>query len=210
PIRFGLIASSRQLHFSLGHGTEVRCVEIIFSGNTDEREQRIAPGIGEGRSHSLRRGHIGDRTHRPFRGNPFARRMRKHSRETKKPGIFVDSGGLDCRDLMPAKALADNVQTARQGGVAEGAVPFTMKGGIGLSQQAISRDWSVPLELWPAPPRWCQSIHWSGAWLPSMLKTSKLTAPDLDRLARMPWPIASLASSGIRALSSVLAFSCSR
>jgi hypothetical protein len=39
--------------------------------------------------------------------------MRKHSGEAKKPGIFVDCGGLDCRDLMPAKALADNVQTAR-------------------------------------------------------------------------------------------------
>jgi len=35
-------------------------------------------------------------------------------------------------------------------------------------------------------------------------------APDFDRLARTPWPIASLASSGIRPFSSVLAFSCSR
>ena len=35
-------------------------------------------------------------------------------------------------------------------------------------------------------------------------------APDFERLARTPWPIASLASSGIRLFSSVLAFSCSR
>ena len=35
-------------------------------------------------------------------------------------------------------------------------------------------------------------------------------APDFERLARTPWPIASLASSGIRPLSSALAFSCSR
>ena len=41
-------------------------------------------------------------------------------------------------------------------------------------------------------------------------RTSKLTAPDFERLARTPWPIASLASSGIRALSSVLARSWSR
>ena len=34
-------------------------------------------------------------------------------------------------------------------------------------------------------------------------------APDLERLARTPWPIASLASSGIRPFSSVLAF-CAR
>ena len=35
-------------------------------------------------------------------------------------------------------------------------------------------------------------------------------APDLERLARMPCPMASLASSGIRLLSSALAFSCCR
>src|SRR5262249_54331770 len=135
--------------------------------------------------------------------------MRKHSGEAEKPCIFVDCGGLDCRDLMPAKALADNVKTARQRGVAEGPVYHGGKV-IGWSQQATSLDWSVPPAPWQALPRWCQWIHRSGAWLPSMLKTSKLTAPDLDRLARTPWPIASLASSGIRALSSVLAFSCSR
>ena len=35
-------------------------------------------------------------------------------------------------------------------------------------------------------------------------------APDFERLARMPWPIACCASSGTRLLSSALAFSCSR
>ena len=35
-------------------------------------------------------------------------------------------------------------------------------------------------------------------------------APDFERLARMPWPIASLASSGIKLLSSDFDFSCSR
>src|SRR6516162_3262598 len=42
-----------------------------------------------------------------------------------------------------------------------------------------------------------------------MLRRSKLTAPDFERLARTPYPIASLASSGISPLSSALAFSCS-
>src|SRR5262249_40940829 len=51
--------------------------------------------------------------------------MSKHSGEAKKPGIFVDRGGLDGRDLIAAKALPDNVETARQRGVAEGAVSFT-------------------------------------------------------------------------------------
>ena len=35
-------------------------------------------------------------------------------------------------------------------------------------------------------------------------------APDFERLARMPWPTASLASSGISPLSSTFALSCSR
>ena len=35
-------------------------------------------------------------------------------------------------------------------------------------------------------------------------------APDFERLARMPWPIACRASSGTRPLSSALACSCSR
>src|ERR1700757_885195 len=39
---------------------------------------------------------------------------------------------------------------------------------------------------------------------------SKLTAPDLDRFARTPCPIASLASSGMRFLSSLFARSWSR
>jgi hypothetical protein len=38
-------------------------------------------------------------------------------------------------------------------------------------------------------------------------RNSKLMAPDRKRLAHIPWPIASLASSGISALSSVLALS---
>ena len=51
-----------------------------------------------------------------------------------------------------------------------------------------------------ARPRSRRSTHWTGAWRPSKLKTSKLTAPDFDRLARTPCPIASLASSGIKSL----------
>src|SRR5258706_11315489 len=35
-------------------------------------------------------------------------------------------------------------------------------------------------------------------------------APDFERLARMPCPIASLASSGMRLFNSLLAFSCCR
>src|SRR3984957_21216822 len=41
-------------------------------------------------------------------------------------------------------------------------------------------------------------------------RRSKLTAPDFERLARTPLPVASFASSGIRVLSSDLARSWSR
>ena len=83
--------------------------------------------------------------------------------------------------------------------------------GTGWLRSAISPDWSisacalasaaaiVPIEL-TGPLHDC----------PPRSSRSKLMAPDFERLARMPWPIASLASSGIRPLSSILAFSCSR
>src|SRR6266487_856141 len=58
----------------------------------------------------------------------------------------------------------------------------------------------------PAP----RPFHWTGAWAASVSSTSKLTAPDFERLAFTPCPMASLASSGIKALSSLLARSWSR
>jgi hypothetical protein len=53
-------------------------------------------------------------------------------------------------------------------------------------------------------------IHWTAAWVGSVSSTSKLTAPDFERFALTPCPMASLASSGIKALSSLLARSWSR
>src|SRR5436189_11131 len=118
----------RQVHSGLGYGTKVRRIEVILSGNPDQREEGITPCISEGGSHSLRRGNIGNLAHRPFGGDPFAGRMSKDGREAKEAGFFVNSRGLDGRDLMSAKALADNVQPARQRGVAESAVSISGKG----------------------------------------------------------------------------------
>jgi len=50
----------------------------------------------------------------------------------------------------------------------------------------------------------------SGAWVASISSTSKLTVPDFERFAFMPCPMASLACSGIKALSSLLARPWSR
>jgi hypothetical protein len=43
-------------------------VQIVFSGNTDQREQRMAPGIGQRRAHPMRPVGLGDRADRPVRG----------------------------------------------------------------------------------------------------------------------------------------------
>jgi hypothetical protein len=41
----------------MGQGAvEIRCIEIIFADNPDQREQGIAPRVGEGRSHPMRGG----------------------------------------------------------------------------------------------------------------------------------------------------------
>jgi len=53
-------------------------------------------------------------------------------------------------------------------------------------------------------------VSLGAAPLPSASRRSKLIAPDFERLARTPWPIASFASSGISAFNSALDCSCSR
>ena len=113
PLRHRSLRSrSRQLLCRIGDGVEIWRVEIIFSGDADQGEKRIPPGIGECGSHSLRRGDVGDWANRPFRGNPFTGGMRKDGGESKEPGFFVDFRGLDGRDLVPPEALADYVQAA--------------------------------------------------------------------------------------------------
>jgi hypothetical protein len=124
-----MIRWSRQPRCGIGVGSEIRRIEIIFSGNANQREECIPPRIGEGGSHALRRRDIGNPAHRPFRGNPFARRMRKDSGEPKETAFLINLCRLNCRDLMPAKALADDIQAARQRRVAEGSVCFAREGG---------------------------------------------------------------------------------
>src|SRR5262245_5977482 len=48
--------------------------------------------------------------------------MCKNGGEAKQTSLLVNLCRLDRRDLVPAKALADNVQPARQRGIAESAV----------------------------------------------------------------------------------------
>src|SRR5208337_4418516 len=112
---------------------------------------------------------------------------------------------------MAAERLAHNIEAARERRIAKGLVRLTRVGPRESSRLTLSPDWQAPPAPSPAPQRSPRSLHWTAAWVPSPLaRRSKLTAPDFDRLARLPWPVASLASSGIRALSSAFARSWSR
>ena len=93
------------------------------------REKGIPPRISEGGSHALCRGDVADLAYRPFRGEPFPGRMRKNGREAEKAGLFIDARCLDRRYLVPAKALAHDVQPAPQRGIAEGAIRLARKRG---------------------------------------------------------------------------------
>ena len=48
--------------------------------------------------------------------------MGEHRGEPYEPGRCIDRGGLDGRNLMLAQRLANDVESARQRGIAEGAV----------------------------------------------------------------------------------------
>jgi hypothetical protein len=54
--------------------------------------------------------------------------MRKHCCEAQKAAFLVDLRRLNRRNLMPAKALAHDIQSARQRGIAEGAVRLAREG----------------------------------------------------------------------------------
>src|SRR3954468_16268868 len=48
--------------------------------------------------------------------------MRQHRREPDQPRLGVDRGGLHGRDLMPAQALAHELQPPRERGIAKAAL----------------------------------------------------------------------------------------
>src|SRR6516164_7553180 len=108
-----IIRWSWQLSCGIRFGTKIWRIEIVFSGNPDQREKGIPPGIGEGGPYALRRCKIGDVADRPIRRDPFPRRMRKDGGEAKKASFCIDTRCLDRCNLMPTKAFADDVQTAR-------------------------------------------------------------------------------------------------
>ncbi len=85
---------------------EIGCVEIVLSGNADQREQSVPSCVGERRAHSARRRRFADHADRPFRRQPLARRMGKRGAEAKF-GLFPSA---------PTPVIADACCRWRQSG----------------------------------------------------------------------------------------------
>ena len=88
-------------------------IDIILASNTDQREQRVTPGIGQRRAHAVRSGCLSDGADRPIRSNPFSRSVRQNRAEPDDASIVVDGSGLHRRDLMLAQGFSHNVEPAR-------------------------------------------------------------------------------------------------
>ena len=82
----------------------------VFSGDADQREQRIPAGVSQRGSHPARGRRLADRANRPFRRQPFAGRMRENRRQSDQTRLPVDRRGLDGRNFMRAARLADDIE----------------------------------------------------------------------------------------------------
>ena len=52
--------------------TKIRRIQIILASNPDQREQGIAPGIGQRGPHPVRASNLRNGTNWPMGGDPFA------------------------------------------------------------------------------------------------------------------------------------------
>jgi hypothetical protein len=107
------------------------------------------------------------------------------------PGGQHDTSLVHCRalhdrDLVLAEALPYPVQTRRKRGIPEGAFA------VASHDRASFPGRQVRLAPWRAKSQWRRWSHCTDASAASI--SSKLIAPDLERLARSACPITSLAS----------------
>ena len=110
---------TRGLTLARDEGGQIRRIKIVLAGDAHQGEQRIAPGIGQGGSHAVRRGRLGDRADRPVGGHPFAGRMCQHGGELDEASLLVDRGGLNHGYFLLAETLSDQVESRGQGSVAK-------------------------------------------------------------------------------------------
>src|SRR3984893_13007420 len=116
---------------------EIRPIKIILARNTDDREQRIAAGIRQCRAHALGVSSFGHGTDRPIGGYPLARSMGQHGGQIDY--ATLNRGRLNGRDLMLTERLAYDVETARERGIAEAALPLPWPAGPDDSRELFFR-----------------------------------------------------------------------
>ena len=105
----------------LSAAVEVRRIEIVLARYADEREERVAACVGQRGAHPMRRGGVGEAAHRPIGGDPFAGGVREDRGQIHSSGRRIDRSRLNRRDLLLAEGFADDVEAARERGVAEAA-----------------------------------------------------------------------------------------
>jgi hypothetical protein len=99
---------------------------------------------------------------------------------------LIDGGRLYRGDLVLAERLAHDIEATGKRRIAKAAPALPCAAGPDRQRQGLFRIDELGLRPGQLAP---------------VSRTSKLTAPAFERLARTPWPMASLASSGIKALS---------
>ena len=120
---------------------EVRRVEIVLAGNAYQRKQRVAPGIGQGCAHPVRRRGLAGGTHRPVRGDPFTGGVGQQRGQLDLALGLVDRGGLDGGDLVLAEALAHDVEPAGERSIAKRPLPLPRERRADHGAEGFLRDW---------------------------------------------------------------------
>jgi hypothetical protein len=111
---------------------------------------------------------------------------------------------------MPTERLAHDVEAARERRIAKGLILLARVRCADGGDQRLLRVCEFGLRFARAAAIAPMVSLDPGMAVPLVEKIKADRAPDFERLARTPWPVASFASSGMSALSSALARSCSR
>src|SRR5262249_55732829 len=77
---------------------KIGCIEIILACNAHEREQGIAPRVGQGGAHAARARDIADGANWPVRSNPLSRGVGECGGEVYDARGLVECRGLDGGD----------------------------------------------------------------------------------------------------------------
>ena len=89
--------------------SEVGRVQIVFSRDADQSEEGVSTRVGQRSPHPARRRRLADRADRPFRRQPFARRIGEDGRQSDPSRFLVDRSGQHGCDFAPAQRFANDV-----------------------------------------------------------------------------------------------------